>query len=833
MNSDSEMEKYSLFLNEIKDVKIFTEKITNIYLEELFNLSEEMLFSSETEFLDRFLQRMKLVLEDMYSTKCFESDSLAKILLKIESKLYENYYSPALELVKLAEFDNDNIKQTDFTTYIKHCIYCEDVGYHNCKEKLTAIYNNKGELKIVMCKQCRYVYFSNYVKMFCNHCRKTFQSSHFENTNSILQPATWNKYHCRLILNDQMKCVKCRGLFFFNIDTHILHCQDCKFEIDPLKINWICLQCKEEFKSGVKIYNPSEFKAIKVAIRDAIINKEIVKPSQVPCCELDIDKHDFLHKKACPGLLYSGILNKKQLIVCSKCKSMTQSDLHVWSCPKCDNKFKEAKTYNQSSYRNSVGNYSSSIYVNDEQYRSINVSERKSLDSGMKEMKNKREEEICPFEPEVKPVIKKSTPCFSRNKSTTNFMSSKQNVDVREKMRNVETEENENVAKNLLFTDEKQSNRIKRDYYSANKLINFSKVLQEKHMNEIRNSIEINDFRDIRRSDSKRPESKGKYDIREFNRKGSLKELINIRQSNSNMEKEVKQICEYNSSRVKINPTFFDFNCDDYKILAQIGEGTYGKIYLVEDKYKSRFSMKKIFANNEEEFESFIQEYELVKKSPHPNILKILGMCKKRLDHTTYGLYILMELGNTDWEKDIKQRKSSNTHYTEKELIDIAKQLTSALHFLQAKDISHRDIKPQNIILFKNKVYKIADFGEAKQISKREIEKQILTMRGTELYMSPALFFGLKNNFNDIKHNTFKSDVFSLGYCLLYAATLEVKVLHEVRYIRDNRTLSLSLKKILSKSFSSQFINLIIRMLDINESTRLDFAELKNLLNNL
>jgi hypothetical protein len=829
MNSDSDKEKYSLFLNEIKVTKIFSEKITNIYLEELFNLSEEILYCSETEFLDKYLRRMKLVLEDMYSSKCFDNDNFANILLKIESKLYNTYYTPAMELVNLLKYDNDNIKQTDFTTYIKHCIYCEDIGYHNCKNKLTALFNKNGDLKIVICTQCKYMYFSQYVKMFCNYCRKTFRSSHFQNTDSSLQPATWNKYHCRLILNDQMRCVKCKGLFFFNIDTHILICQDCKFEIDPLKINWVCLQCKEEFKSGVKIYNPSEFKAIKVAIRDAIINIDIIKPSQVPCCDIDVSEFDFIHKKTCSGLLYSGVLNKKQLIVCSKCKSMTQSDLHVWNCPVCDNKFKETRTYNQLSYRNSGVNYSSSIYVNDEQYRSINVSERKSLESGKKDDNTRREElEVCPFEPEVKPIIRKST-SFSRNKTAVNFFPSKPSINNKE-IKNVMTDDRQNI----LRTDEKAPNMIKRDYYSANKLINFSKVLQEKHMKDIRNSIEVNDFKDIRNSEGKRPASKEKYNIGEFNRKGSLNDLLNLKKSNNYFcEKEVKHVKEYNSSRVTANLNFYDFNCDDFNILAQIGEGTYGKIYLVEDSNKNRFSMKKIFANNEEEFESFIKEYELVKKSPHSNILKILGISKKRLDHTTYGLYILMELGITDWEKDIKQRKMINSYYSEKELIDVSKQLIDALYFLQTKDISHRDIKPQNIILFNNKLYKIADFGEAKQISMRENEKQILTMRGTELYMSPALFFGLKNNLCDIKHNTFKSDVFSLGYCLLYAATLEVKVLHDVRYIRDNRTLSLTIKKLLSKTFSLRFINLIIRMLDINESTRYDFVELKSVLNSL
>ena len=51
-------------------------------------------------------------------------------------------------------------------------------------------------------------------------------------------------------------------------------------------------------------------------------------------------------------------------------------------------------------------------------------------------------------------------------------------------------------------------------------------------------------------------------------------------------------------------------------------------------------------------------------------------------------------------------------------------------------NIVHRDIKPQNILKFNNGLYNIADFGEAKEI---KISKQLNTLRGTELYMSPLL----------------------------------------------------------------------------------------------
>ena len=46
--------------------------------------------------------------------------------------------------------------------------------------------------------------------------------------------------------------------------------------------------------------------------------------------------------------------------------------------------------------------------------------------------------------------------------------------------------------------------------------------------------------------------------------------------------------------------------------------------------------------------------------------------------------------------------------------------------------------------------------------------------------MSPALYNGLKNEKNDVSHNPFKSDVFSLGFCFLYAAGLNYNLLYQV-----------------------------------------------------
>ena len=188
-----------------------------------------------------------------------------------------------------------------------------------------------------------------------------------------------------------------------------------------------------------------------------------------------------------------------------------------------------------------------------------------------------------------------------------------------------------------------------------------------------------------------------------------------------------------------------------------------------------------------------------------------------------------MEVGKNDWEKEIKERMTSNNYYSEKELINIIKQLSSSLSFLQNNNISHRDIKPQNVLVFPNNHYKVADFGEAKKINYKNIRN---TLRGTQIYMSPLLFNGLKHNKIDIKHNLFKSDIYSLGLCLLYSSTFKLGNLYEIRKISDRNSLKIFIEENLTGKYSDNFINLLLKMLEINENDRIDFIELKKIMDN-
>ena len=162
--------------------------------------------------------------------------------------------------------------------------------------------------------------------------------------------------------------------------------------------------------------------------------------------------------------------------------------------------------------------------------------------------------------------------------------------------------------------------------------------------------------------------------------------------------------------------------------------------------------------------------------------------------------------------------------------MSILSSLITTFANLQKQNVSHRDIKPQNILLFKDNKYKLADFGEAKELFKDITPTNKQTLRGTELYMAPILFQALRSKkvIKYINHNPYKSDVFSFGLCSLFAATLCFESIYDVRELKNNFSIHIILEKYLGKIYSFDVINVISQMLDINETSRKDFIEMQN-----
>ena len=305
----------------------------------------------------------------------------------------------------------------------------------------------------------------------------------------------------------------------------------------------------------------------------------------------------------------------------------------------------------------------------------------------------------------------------------------------------------------------------------------------------------------------------------------------NLSINNSN-KKEKK-----NATRYLFNPKYRNFS--DYKLVKQIGKGTFGQIFMVENNQGQCFALKKLMATNLKDIKTLEHEYQILLDiqscGKKIDLVQIYGIETKQLDPTTFVMYVLMELASTDWEKEILSRHNKNKYYTEKELMEIISSLITTFAQLQKENISHRDIKPQNILIFKDSnTYKLADFGEAKELlgDDRPTERQ--TLRGTELYMSPILFHALRSRkiIKYVKHNTYKSDLFSFGLCCLFAATLCFESLYDIRELNNNTAIKYIIQKYLENKYSNVVINIICNMLDVNEDSRNDFIEMEKEIKN-
>ena len=154
-------------------------------------------------------------------------------------------------------------------------------------------------------------------------------------------------------------------------------------------------------------------------------------------------------------------------------------------------------------------------------------------------------------------------------------------------------------------------------------------------------------------------------------------------------------------------------------------------------------------------------------------------------------------------------------------------QLVTTLSFLQKNHITHRDIKPQNILIL-NGIYKLCDFGDIRVMERDGIVVQ--RVRGSELYMSPILFNGLRSKAIQVRHNTYKSDVFSLGMCIFLAACISYDGLVEIRELSDSNQKLFIINKYLSLRYSPRIIKIIHLMLQTEEIDRPDFILLESII---
>ena len=831
------------------------EKLLNIAIEEYNDLFPKILILPKSEFLSQLKRYFQITL--VPRNVFLPRETLNRLLKIIENQIYIKEYEQIDSLIKSINNINSCIYYEGIN-YIPHCNKTSK-AIHKCNSKLIDLSNGK----FYLCLHCRLIYHSNCVLFHCENCDQDYYSS-IENESKeneeILKPATWLKYHCNAVINDYMKCPNCKNILYLDIKNKNLKCLNCKNEYEQYNIKWTCVICKNEFQSEAKVYNPYEFKIMKMAVKETLFNSIEAKPEFLPCNDIsqsEIKNYKFQHKKECNGIMYKGMLNKKQIVVCSKCHMLNTYDYHQWLCPICKERFK-LKDY-QERRSLSRNHFDLNYDLNkDDEPKTPNINKKNII--------NNNEGVVHSLQEELNRNNKSKSPIRKIRDFSSNRLIRVPKPDMKS---------NDENNKNVIHSEggRKNNNNNNREH-SSDKNIKIFKISSDDISTEDSNNGNnrivggrinrrmISPFRKDSPKNNNNEEIKRKFsninigviNLNNYNSNNNIPSIIRkiplpmqrgkspIKNSPSRNDSNINESPKINDNQniniYRVNSNNSEeiiFKADDYNIIKQIGEGTFGKIYYVEDKNKKQYAMKKILANAQVEIDALEKEYKMLNSLSNYklNLIDIYGMETKQLDKTTYVMYVLMDLANRDWEKEILLRSQKKLYYSEEELLKILYELTRTFAELQRHNISHRDIKPQNILIFKDNKFKISDFGEAKELmtNNRTTVKQ--TIRGTELYMSPILFQALQNRVHSryTKHNTFKSDVFSFGLCFLFAASLTYNSLINIREIFDSIQIQMILNKYLNR-YSGKFNNLLFKMLEVDEKNRPDFIELEKIVEN-
>ncbi|MEZ0228404.1 MAG: protein kinase [Planctomycetota bacterium] len=191
-----------------------------------------------------------------------------------------------------------------------------------------------------------------------------------------------------------------------------------------------------------------------------------------------------------------------------------------------------------------------------------------------------------------------------------------------------------------------------------------------------------------------------------------------------------------------------------YALGRCLGEGATSAVFTArgEDGQEVAVKVLRTAASlSEDDQLRFLREAEIAETLSHPNVVATLG-------HGRAGphLYMILELvpGET-----IKTRLKRMGRIPVLEALGIARQIASALEYARTRDIVHRDVKPDNVIVGDDGVAKLLDFGLAKSTVDIGSLTRVGDVLGTLAYMSPE-------QLRDGIRADHRSDIYSLGATL-------------------------------------------------------------------
>ncbi|OMJ91761.1 hypothetical protein SteCoe_5662 [Stentor coeruleus] len=199
-------------------------------------------------------------------------------------------------------------------------------------------------------------------------------------------------------------------------------------------------------------------------------------------------------------------------------------------------------------------------------------------------------------------------------------------------------------------------------------------------------------------------------------------------------------------------------NLEFYTFIKTIGKGTFSEVYLTEyfpiGQKRALKSIKKLPLTSSQLSEEYkVAEMQILRQLDHPNIIKCFEIFED-----CDNFYLALEYCEGG---SLMKKLKENVVFTEKQAAEIIDQILSGVAYIHQKNLIHRDLKLENILLQSNEELdvKIADFGSA---SVQDLEKGNRGVYGTDYYLAPEV---LNEMYNE------KSDIWSCGIILCCLVT--------------------------------------------------------------
>ncbi len=206
---------------------------------------------------------------------------------------------------------------------------------------------------------------------------------------------------------------------------------------------------------------------------------------------------------------------------------------------------------------------------------------------------------------------------------------------------------------------------------------------------------------------------------------------------------------------------------DRYRILAPIGAGASGRVYLADDVRLRRPVAVKVLhgglANDAGFLRRFRAEARVAAALSHPHIMAVYDWGED--DDAAFMVFELLTGGS------LRALLDTGTRLSPAQTAHVGRQVAAALAYAHGRGIVHRDIKPANLLFDEHGIVRVADFGLARALAEASWTEPVGTVVGTARYSAPEQASG--------RPLDGRADLYSLAMVLAEAATGTVPMVGE------------------------------------------------------